>query len=288
MSISPGGISLPSSSQPLAAFHARVKASTKVGNLFVALFFLALGLVPRWVPSVHELMVDVLAPGNASRDKVEAYDKIIWIIFLVLGVAALIGFVRSVVTRAADINGQMTVYPDRLEVERGESGAKVFPFASTPYVRDLKWKSIRHLELADPDTGKKFEGIHPALFSDAREYDQLSAVLQKAHSDFWLGADFPASTSRLQFEFGGKLGAGSSLALSQGTLYYKGQAVPPGGVASYGLPQYVMGLSQDQTTSFAVRFAPELKLGVALLSADTLNHGTSLQRILDAWGVPRK
>jgi hypothetical protein len=158
------------------------------------------------------------------------------------------------------------------------------------YVRDLKWKEARGLVISDPESAKntKFAQIHPRLFADPRAYDQLSSVLQRAHSDFWLGPDFPASIGRLEMEFGGKLGAGGNLVLSQGTFMYKGQPVPPGGIASYRLPTLVVGLSQDQTTSFVVRFAPETKLGTALLAADTLNHCMSLARVLDALNVPRQ
>ncbi|MDR1264036.1 MAG: hypothetical protein LBK42_00330 [Propionibacteriaceae bacterium] len=278
-----------SASTPLASFEAHLKTSAKIGSLAVGLIFLGLGLAPRFIGPLHDILWQIVAPPDPLAEALSAYDRIGWIVLTAMGVVALIGFGRELNARGKQINGRIEVYRDRLEAGRPVGGPLVFPFASTPYVRDLKWRSTRQLVLADPDQGRKFDRIYPRLFADQDDYNQLSQVLQQAHSDFWLGADFPASLSRLSLKFGGGLGKGDQLELVSGQLWRQGRPVALADIESYTLAKPVTGLSVDQTVSeVVVRFTADSKLGVALLGAETINHKLSLVRILDLWGVPRR
>ncbi|MDR1079053.1 MAG: hypothetical protein LBL55_10455 [Propionibacteriaceae bacterium] len=263
--------------QPLGQFEVRVKTSAQLASLAMALVFVALGLGPRFL-----LQPDGQRPTWNKSFQAEFYDTIGWIFLAALGLMWLVLTIRAMVSPHKTT--VIAVHPDRLTVARGQLPIKTLPFAATPYVRDLQLRNGRHLIVADPAKGQPIPLAHPGLFADKHQYDQLSQLLQQAHSDFWLGPDFPASVNRLELEFSAK--ALGDFAWRMGTFWRRGQPLAPGSISRYHLAQPARGLSYNQNSAEIDVFLDGGRERVRL-KAGAINHKVSLVRLLDACGVPK-
>ncbi|MDR1264605.1 MAG: hypothetical protein LBK42_03310 [Propionibacteriaceae bacterium] len=265
--------------QPLGQFEVRVKTSSQLASLAMALVFIALGLVPRFV-----VQANYRRPGWHKSFQAELYDTIGWIFLTVLGLVWLVLTIRAMVSPHKTT--VIAVHPDRLTVARGQLPVQTLPFAATPYVRDLQLRNGRHLLLVDPAKGQPISLAHPGLFADKHQYDQLSQLLQQAHSDFWLGPDFPASVDRLELEFSAK--AMGDFAWRMGTFWRRGQPLQPGSISHYHLAPPVAGLSYNQNSNEVdVFLTTNGARDRVRLKAGAINHKVSLVRLLDAFDVPK-